>query len=125
MKPRHTPRPRGHVRVTGKIEVNLDCVGGSRPTPRLPMEHQFCRIPPIQRRDLIGNQNFLRKSYGKNFCANGCAAHRVVAAMETLCDRFVANDRAGHQLWKQRYVEGNRDRIAFSAEATAVDVDEI
>ena len=96
------PEPDRHVRIPGKVKVNLKCKEyRTRPAPR----HGYAVGNGIDRRNDrragVGYQQLFRKSHGKPKYSVVYLSRRDVHIVELLLNILVSDDRTRNELRKE------------------------
>ena len=102
MKAHHRSQSHGHIRIAGKIKVNLHA---KRQNPQ--PHHQNGTLGIRNARNLcpqsargIGNQHLLAQTHGKQKHSPGKSGEVLSPLPQFLCDGVIPHDRPGDQLGK-------------------------
>ena len=125
LKAEHPPETDGHIRVAGKIKVELERKG-ERAEPRsgkAQLRSSGIDIP--ERADVVGEQYLLPKTNGKPLHAGGKLFGAETPRAKLGGHVLIPDDRPGDQLWEERDKCAEADKVFLFLRVASVNVDRI
>ncbi len=123
-KPYHPAQSDGHIRITGKVEIDLESERQNQhpraERRRLKIERRG--VISCDRRHGIGEQYFFCHSRDKASRAVGELVYVFLAAYKLVVYVLISDDRTCDKLWVQRDVGPERDDILLQPRVAAVEV---
>ena len=125
LKAEHPPETDGHIRVAGKIKVELERKG-ERAEPRsgkAQLRSSGIDIP--ERADVVGEQYLLPETNGKPLHAGGKLFGAETPRAKLGGHVLIPDDRPGDQLWEERDKCAEADKVFLFLRVASVNVDRI
>ena len=127
MESEHTPKPDRHIRVAGKVEIDLECVGDrSHPAEQhglLILRRIECHVRNVSAG--IGKDHLFGKTGGETHRACGKIIPGFFPVRQFRCDGIVPHDRARDQLGEQSNIQPHFQRIFFGLHFAPVHIHHI
>ena len=127
MKAHHRAQPHGHIRITGKIKVDLHAER-QNPHPHHqdgPLCIRNTRNLRPQRSYGIGDQYLLSQAHGKQKDSPGKSGKVLSPLPQFLCNGVIPHDWSRDQLGKHGNIGAKIDDILLRAGLLPVDVDRV
>ena len=119
----HAAEADRHVRITGKVEVDLESVS-DRAKPGSEHRRRGLRGSSFpEKTDVVGEQDLFGEPADEAAGAFRKQIRRVIAVLQLFGNRLIADDGAGDQLREERDVGSEVQQIFLCFDFTAVDVD--
>ena len=127
MEAKHARKADGHVRIAGKIEIELEHIRGGR-QPRAHQRklgglHGKSRVR--QSRQVVGQEHLFGQTHDKAADALAKIVQRFPAGGDLVVKRLVAHDGPSDQLRKERYVQAHVHQTLLHPAIAAVYVDDV
>ena len=120
----HITKTARHIRITGKVEVDLEGIGEDarpRAQPAVLLTGDDDRL--AHGAHLVGDQHLFGETHTEDAHALGEVVERLTAVIQLIGDVLIADDRAGDQLREQRYIGAEGDDVLLHRRFSAIDID--
>jgi len=127
LEPEHVPKADGHVRVAGKIEINLQGVAqDAEPGHRGGKEFGRNGEDLVRRQGYhIGDEHLFAQPDDEPAYPFGKPLHAHGSVEQLVRDILIPDDGAGHELGKQRDIQGRRRQGALGRRLPPVNVHDV
>ena len=125
LKAQHPPEARGHVRVAGEVEVDLESVGQDpQPRPRhreVGDSRRLADIPELPH--VVGQEQLFRHAHGKDLHAGGKSVSPVLPAVDLLPQVLILDDGTRYQLGEEGHKGAEIQDVPLGPGIPPVDID--
>ena len=124
VKAEHSPQPDRHIRIAGKIKIEVQGVKNDLPPSAERARGERKRRPKIEMPcgKRIAEQHLFAKPHAKTFHSGGKIRKFFASPLNFGCNFAVAHDRPGNELWEKRNIGAETCVIALQFGVSAVKV---